>query len=727
MIIDNSQGKNLEKNNIRAVIKNIKSKEDINQGISPDDSVKRGSDQDYSAYLENEQLAHQSSYEDPSVNQEIRLMSQKEKNKLKQKRNLKFNEFGLKPEGSSKHKGSVISSQYRANSSQANDYEQDIVPSNDVSDLSEEYIHPRKPKMVSEDRRRVHTEFDRHPVAHKVYGLNPSKKFKHEAIKASMKGKIGYKIKNRRKSEIDYYAHDSFYNQDELGVDIAEANKNTHYQDEDSSNPDLQEGRLYSNNLTTVEEELKQYGREFYNQPPPQYYEDLSDDLEVPSSQERLETPGSDFIEDLNSDGMNAIDEDEFYAFNYSNEYIKKLESEIKSFHKKNIFLRNEIQTMFENFYKELNDLSDWKKNAKTKLKNYKIAIQELMRQIEEIKTKNAETVTLLKQKYSEAKNEKAKILQEYHSAQIEWENEHNAELEGLRSEFAEVLANKEEEFQRQVISNEGQIEDMMREIERLRDEKSSIVKKWKIDKETILRVDLEVAVKGCLEDILTIVVLKDEAHRRETRIRELERENGVLRTKASKSPRKVISISKIKRKNVLDHSGVTEGSQKTKIKTKGINISFKTNLGKKLNINGTRPKDIGNLSVIEKKNVSLSRVVNPADISSELETTLEKHFSDLDALKFKRDTLKREMLQYNKEYTSFYHTPPTIENDPKSKQMMTDLENLSSKISALESQISNLQSKSRSVSPKPFQIPSKNPKASKREISPYKGDSFFS
>ena len=252
--VNSSQQKN---DNIREVLKNMKSKEDINAGISPNESIRRVSDQDYSAYLENEHLAHQSSGDDPNACHELRLMPQKDTNKIKQKKNPKMKDFGLKPGIELRNKTNFRNKPYREknNNSQLNKYEQDNIHSYDISDLSEEYLSSNRNNAMMEDRRRVQTEFDRHPLPNRPYVLNSGRKFQQEILRPSKQNKISSKIKKRRKSEMDFEIDDSFYTKDMLGVDITEDNKVTHYQDDDSSylihassTPDIQEGMPpYSN------------------------------------------------------------------------------------------------------------------------------------------------------------------------------------------------------------------------------------------------------------------------------------------------------------------------------------------------------------------------------------------------------------------------------------------------------------------------------------------------
>lgn len=69
---------------------------------------------------------------------------------------------------------------------------------------------------------------------------------------------------------------------------------------------------------------MKEYEGNYYEgMPSQQYYDDVSYEIDANYSPDHNDSPVSDFEEELCSDDINTIEEDEFYAFKFSNEYIK--------------------------------------------------------------------------------------------------------------------------------------------------------------------------------------------------------------------------------------------------------------------------------------------------------------------------------------------------------------------------------------------------------------------
>ena len=351
---------------------------------------------------------------------------------------------------------------------------------------------------------------------------------------------------------------------------------------------------------------------------------------------------------------------------------------------------------------KELNELSEWKQNAKVKLKNYKIAIKELLKQVDEARAKHEVAISDLKRENEQLKDEKAELMKEYLQEQRNWEDEHNEEMDQIKQEY-EYRLEQNRDIENRLISNEGQIEDLNREISALHDEKSKLLRKWKFEVDMLKQQEIELSVQGCVDSMLDIVELKDSLNNKSKEIDQLRKENNELRKSKSTSVRKRINIKSIKRGGKLNISNNSIGPNLFKGKIKGINKSFKAATdGKKIKLTKNKIQNLTNLSVVENKNSSLVR----SSEESKIDIRLEKLKSELVSLKTQRESVKRYLKEYGEEYATEHGVIPTKETNETVKNYIIQIQNLGTLIQNKEAEICKYQDfnlkqiKSRSVSP---------------------------
>jgi len=198
----------------------------------------------------------------------------------------------------------------------------------------------------------------------------------------------------------------------------------------------------------------------------------------------------------LISDRIAEDAEDEYYAVKYAKDYTKKMEDDMNTFHTKNTSLRKEMQEIHELYDKEVNDLSEWKQNAIVKFKNYKIAIKELMHQIDQVREEKEKVCLSLKEEVENSKQKNKDIMQDYHEEQLAWASDHEDQMHQAKQKYQQKIEEKEIQMENKITSYELQIEDMTREINSLNSERATLLNKWKWEIEEIKRLDAEYSVK---------------------------------------------------------------------------------------------------------------------------------------------------------------------------------------------------------------------------------------
>lgn len=136
------------------------------------------------------------------------------------------------------------------------------------------------------------------------------------------------------------------------------------------------------------------------------------------------------------SNNQDIEDEDEI-QIDYAYRCIQKIDEDMRAFHNKNIAIRKAMKEIYEEKCEnEIIALTDWKKNALVKLKNYKVVIKELMSQI-----------SLLQEEIDKLKSEQEKFLNEYDSEQQQW-IEDKTVWEGEKKQMTKQIAALEKEKQ---------------------------------------------------------------------------------------------------------------------------------------------------------------------------------------------------------------------------------------------------------------------------------------
>ena len=89
--------------------------------------------------------------------------------------------------------------------------------------------------------------------------------------------------------------------------------------------------------------------------------------------------------------------------------------------HSQHVKVCKGVQEVFEDMESEINNLTEWKKGAMTKINNYKIVIKELMCQLEEVKTEKQSEIEELSKKIEHIQNEHKSVLEEYYEIEKQW------------------------------------------------------------------------------------------------------------------------------------------------------------------------------------------------------------------------------------------------------------------------------------------------------------------
>ena len=175
---------------------------------------------------------------------------------------------------------------------------------------------------------------------------------------------------------------------------------------------------------------------------------------------------------------------------------VKKIGDDMNKLHSHQVRVCKGVQEVFDDMEDEIKVITEWKANAKVKIGNYKIVIEELMRQLEALKNEKEEEIEILEKKLEESQNENKKILTDFNYNEKEWERAEN-EMEREREELRMEVKIKETEFQRERLSLEGDIEDLRRGYTALETEKHNLDILWKKKFDAMKKIEREDTAKG--------------------------------------------------------------------------------------------------------------------------------------------------------------------------------------------------------------------------------------
>lgn len=413
--------KNTRKEEYKQLVKNVNSKQDIIHN-----------DRDYSEYMENGNIDNRNSSEDQF---NIHQINVKTKGKFKQKAPLKIGKLKQQFQINNSNRNQKL--RVKNSNSQVNNYKNKM-NSIEISDYSEEnndsndLINDLEPACEQTDKRRVHTDFDRHHSNDKYVPMGNM--IKQNMFKNPKEDKIKNKIKSRRRSNFDFEMDNSSNNGDDLIMNAEDLITYEHEQMlyNNPSYPDIIEGKYILTNC--VDEDSKEFD-DPYQEPINGLY-DNSPNNQNPDLQN--EFTYSDYTSSNNQD---IEDEDEI-QIDYAYRCIQKIDEDMRAFHNKNIAIRKAMQEIYEEKCEnEIITLTDWKKNALVKLKNYKVVIKELMSQI-----------SLLQEEIDKLKSEQEKFLNEYDTEQQQW-IEDKSLWDGERKQMSKQIAALEKQKQDDVIS----------------------------------------------------------------------------------------------------------------------------------------------------------------------------------------------------------------------------------------------------------------------------------
>jgi hypothetical protein len=384
--------------------------------------------------------------------------------------------------------------------------------------------------------------------------------------------------------------------------------------------------------------------------------------------------------EEFESDGEWAwTGAEEYFGINYIKNYNKILEDDMKKFHTQNEHLRKEVQEIYKCCYEELNQLSEWKLNANKKIKNYKLVIKVLMRENDELIEEKQNARKSMNSKMEELKNEHKDRLEKYIEAQNEWESYHKDELNQLKTQFNSILEQKEHEYQNNLISLEGELEDLNHVVRSLDDEKSKVISRWKAEIKLITQKDIEISVRACMTNMLDILELKDQNSTQKKIIKSLQRENENLKRSKSEWVKRFIAPKNIKPLPKFNMSDISLSSNLSKNKIAGK---------KKFKLNGSKLKISKGKIVVGDKRPEIGI------LKKEVEELCEE-----------KARIKGELYRYSQEFRSIHNRKPS-QADPTFLMYHQKIMEIDSKIQTKELEIKKQeelalkQLKSRSVSP---------------------------
>lgn len=168
-------------------------------------------------------------------------------------------------------------------------------------------------------------------------------------------------------------------------------------------------------------------------------------------------------------------------------QYICKMEEDMAKMHNRHIQMVKEMEDSFQR--DNANEYQEWKENAKSRIKAYRKAIEELIIQLEQAQTEKNEAAIELKHQISIAKH--------YEENQENWENIRIQEIEELKLIHEDELNRKLQENKNKIISYEGQIEDLNMHISSIKKDSDNLCRKYKLELDKIVKTDIEISVKG--------------------------------------------------------------------------------------------------------------------------------------------------------------------------------------------------------------------------------------
>lgn len=445
----------------------------------------------------------------------------------------------------------------------------------------------------------MHTDCDQYAISNNPYKLNSKRRFKEDAIRNKKSDKISMKIKrNRRKindSDIPYSLDQNNYEED-----LQEANKiiNSNidldglYEDDHGFDMDIKEDADESKDLD--------YPQKYLN---PQMYADPIDEesfeLDENTFNDMNYIQSSLSSEDLMAQYAEELEEEDL-TFQYINEYVIKMDEDIKEMHSRQVNLRKEAIESCKQIQQECVKLNDWKKKGITKIKNYKIALKEIINQYDEKCKEVTDLIESNKTEIDRLNLEKAKIMKEWREDQQNWKQRWEEDVNRAKEEFEYEFSIKENEFRHKIIDYEGQIEDLNRELTSLRNEKSSMIRRYKAEIENIKNQELQISVRSCVDNMLDILELKEINKQSNHKIKILEEENKNLKKQSVSSKRKII----VKANNPvpkLNISDISLSKVPSNNKFKAINKSSIIVGGKqKIKLSKGKVKNLHNFSHIE-------------------------------------------------------------------------------------------------------------------------------
>lgn len=569
--------------------------------------------------------------------------------------------------------------------------------------------------MVAGDQRRVHTELDHHSIPPQTYIVSPNKRFKEKRGSNRNEEKISMKIKKTRKERELEDRHMPTMNQQQYEEELIEANNYPQDIDEqemykmDQLYPeDLQEGKyLMFNQASEYDESKDEYEDQMFQRdlPTPSPFENASYDLEDNSFNQEGLYQSSDSYDDIFDDKIYDMDEDDYVTVKYAKDYIRKMEEDIKSLHNRHVRLMKEMEESYKHLEKDNEDKQLKNEENLQRIKNYRVAIKELIKQTEELNQEKEEAVKNLKEHIENLEKEKAEFTEQYHQDQENWENEHLEEVEAMKEDFEEMMRVKDNEHQRSIISYEGQIEDLNRELSSLHTEKVNLLKKCQQEIEQVNQRDIDISVKSCVENMLYILELKEINTKCQEKIKLLKQQNEELKQKRSVSSKKNISKKNIFKPSKLNISGLSLASQNAKTNPTGVNKTvIAPSGGRKLKIGRNKIKiKNNNMSVMEENKTSTLREKSDTKLDDKLNTIV----AEIKGLKRQKENLKSELKLYGDKYAEEHDSSyPNRDNDAKCRQFLNAITEISNTIKQKEKEFENskaeLQSqlKSRSVSP---------------------------
>ena len=331
----------------------------------------------------------------------------------------------------------------------------------------------------------------------------------------------------------------------------------------------------------------------------------------------------NDLIDDFEDD----LD-DENFTIKYINEYSVKMDEDITEMHSRQKDLRKEAIERYKQLQQEWIKLSEWKQRGMVQLRNYKIALKEIIRELEEKCKENDDLKIAKEDEIEKIKRDKLNIMKDWKEDKENWKKMCEEECNRIKEEIEHEYHLKIEEFQHKIIDCEGQIEDSNRELASVKSEKLALQRKFKAEIARINQFDLQVSVRSCVENMLNILELKEINKQNKSKIKLLEDENKELKKRSLTSKRKItIKNNQIPKLNISD---ISLSKNPSINKFRSINKSAITVSGKqKIKLSKNKIKNLNNYSNIETNEESI------------LDSKLKMLKSELDMLTSEKTEIK--------------------------------------------------------------------------------------